>query len=233
MIEDLIARLGAGTVVALGDLHTNSDARLLTEALLENGAVTTLFIEFPNQTAQHAATAEQYGVALNDALAAMRNADVARDAASLALQTGGYFHGLAMGDAAPTLIQLAATAVSRGVRVAACDLDAAEALNRITQLRAIENYPHAPTAITLFQDEGFAVRDDYAMRQIDRHTTARAGRLILGGDAHFADYENRYIRPHGQAGVDVLPNNLAAKLRTTRSVYDVFVVRNAQIGNYL
>lgn len=222
-MERLLECLRSMSLLALGDVHSNNNARTLTQRLIESGEVKVLFIEWPNFNQ------------LNEAIELMILEGLDQSQASMALRQGQYFATLSKSDASPSLLELTAIAISHRVKVAACDLSADQALSRIFQLRQIEEYD-APKDTVLFDDEGLAVRDDYAVTQIDKYSKLISnGRLILWGDNHFKDYENRYLKPRHHLlepskRFDVLPNNLLKKLKTTRSIFDILYIPNTQIN---
>lgn len=225
-MKKLIQMLTLGIVVALGDVHTNNNARVLTAQLLKTGKVKILFIEWPDVAG------------LNQVIGKLIGERADQETALQVLKKGNHFAGLSMTDASPSLIELTALAISLGIRVAACDLDKNETLQRITAFRQIEEYP-APKISVLFDDEGLAVRDDYAATQIGRWLGKyRTGRLVLWGDNHFRDYDNRYLKPRHHLikkpaeRFDVLKNNLLKKIRSTHFVLECSYVPNAHIKNY-
>lgn len=206
VLQPFIAHLNSSTLLALGDNHAKPNARLLTQALIETGTVQVLFIEWPDHNRLNAKLEELRGV--SDAYLALTSPtpDI-------------YFPRLKMDDAHPTIIELAAIAVSQRVRVVACDLAPGEVLDRITEMRRIEGYPHPPKESVLFDDEGMSVRDEFAVREIGNALkTCPAGRLMLWGDRHFQSYLGRYLKREGpnSFSVETYADSLLIKLRAIR-----------------
>lgn len=121
------------------------------------------------------------------------------------------FAGLALGDARPTLKDLAALAISRGIPVVPVDMPAKMVKDKLDELSP-DYAPHSDSS--LFQPWGEAVRDVYTAKKIADDIGSRRdgtiGVLMYGadhfkpkrdGDTVLAESLDKLIRSHGEADV--------------------------------
>ncbi len=246
LIEKLKQLLATNEMVVLGDIHTKDNARKLVAALIESGMVKTLFIEFPN-------TRGRLGGLLNDWLRDALGKSGNPGQIAVQLDDQEFFDALSMHDAYPTLKNLAALAVSKKVRVLACDLSREDALEQIGYIRRKEREEQKrtgkeegedrsgsdqPSDHSLFSDDGLAVRDAFAAQKISEYSEGHLlGRLMLWGDNHFKSYEATYITPwksdDGTKGSMIARalTNMAEQLKLQRYTANFRVFRNHMLDD--
>jgi len=180
--EDLKRKLGTKCLVALADVHTKKDAREMAMRLINSELVKIFFIEYQFSTkSDNPGVASNYGLSLNSAISEMLDENVSYEKALDILNRGRYFRSLNTNDSDPSIKELTAQAIGKGIQVVACDKDYADTQSELNDSGKGSLSLASPTAIE--------IRDRFASDVISNYlkigTNVNKGRLMLWGAGHF------------------------------------------------
>lgn len=181
-LEDLKRRLRTKCLVALADVHTKKDARKMAERLIDSDLVKIFFIEYQFSTkSDNTGVANQYGLSLNNAISEMLDTNTLYEEALDILTRGRYFKSLNINDSEPSIKELTAQAIGKGIQVVACDKDYTDTQTELNDSGNGSLSLASPTAIE--------IRDKFASDIISKYlkigTNVNKGRLMLWGAGHF------------------------------------------------
>lgn len=190
--DDAIQGLNGGRLVALKDTHTDDKARKLAAGLIDGDYVKVFFIEYSSRAKasdQHYATT--YGSLLNAAISEMLDTHLTQQQARDVLVRGRYFAKLSLSDASPSLLELTAQCIGKGVQVVACDMEPADVLKAL-DTASPQYAPHKETS--LIAGWGLAERDKFTAQMIGtylKRSNVTTGKLVMWGANHFVDHTDR------------------------------------------